>query len=90
MCSRIEKIAPSKIIALTFTNKAAREMRERLSLLLGNDKLPKICTFHALGADLLKRDGNDHKLVSEVERTDIIRGLKKPAEFTGLRVRELA
>ncbi len=81
---------PSEIVALTFTNKAAREMRERLSGLLGSGVRPsKICTFHALGADLLKRDGNEKQLVKPAEQQEIIRSLARPQAFKSLSVREL-
>jgi len=50
-------LAPDRITAITFTNKAAREMRERATRLLrAADDAPKpvICTFHALGLRLLQ------------------------------------
>jgi len=49
---------PEKIAAITFTNKAAREMKTRVSKLLpGNEaKGLKVCTFHALGLRILKQD----------------------------------
>ncbi len=48
----------SKILAVTFTNKAAREMRERVRALLGEGaELPFIATFHGLGRELLERYG---------------------------------
>ncbi|MBK8073014.1 MAG: UvrD-helicase domain-containing protein [Ramlibacter sp.] len=49
---------PARIAAITFTNKAATEMRERAKGLIGRDaKEVLICTFHALGVRLLRQDG---------------------------------
>jgi len=47
-----------RIAAITFTNKAAAEMRERAKGLVGRDaKDVVICTFHALGVRMLRQDG---------------------------------
>src|SRR5205823_1203468 len=48
----------SAILCLTFTNKAATEMRERISRRYTVGKKIKICTFHALAGELLRRHGS--------------------------------
>ena len=53
----VERDVPlDAITAVTFTNKAAKEMRERLELRLGEDKVKRlrICTFHALGLMMVR------------------------------------
>jgi len=47
-----------RIAAITFTNKAAAEMRERAKSLIGRDARDVlVCTFHALGVRMLRQDG---------------------------------
>ncbi|HEX7732491.1 MAG TPA: UvrD-helicase domain-containing protein, partial [Rhodanobacter sp.] len=50
------KLAASKIAAITFTNKAAREMRERVGKLVSSEDAAAltVCTFHALGLKFLQ------------------------------------
>ncbi|MDQ6958355.1 MAG: UvrD-helicase domain-containing protein [Mariprofundaceae bacterium] len=52
----VERDVPlDAITAVTFTNKAAREMRQRLTARLGDQsKKLRICTFHALGLSMLR------------------------------------
>ena len=49
-------LAPAKIAAITFTNKAAREMRERVATLISSDDAQAltVSTFHALGLKFLQ------------------------------------
>ncbi len=52
-------VDPFNILALTFTNKAAKEMKERVALLLGNTEARNVWlgTFHSVFARILRREG---------------------------------
>ncbi|NDL61821.1 ATP-dependent helicase [Acerihabitans arboris] len=49
-------IAPKNILCVTFTNRAANEMKRRVRAVLGDRDLGTICTFHAFCVQLLKED----------------------------------
>jgi DNA helicase-2/ATP-dependent DNA helicase PcrA len=55
---REKGVAPDSILAVTFTNKAASEMGERVDKLLGHSSLakPLIATFHSMCVRMLRRD----------------------------------
>ncbi len=50
-------VPPRRILAVTFTNKAAREMKQRVEILLGRDADCWVSTFHSSCARLLRRHG---------------------------------
>jgi DNA helicase-2/ATP-dependent DNA helicase PcrA len=53
------EVRPWQILAVTFTNKAAREMRERLEVLLGDQASQlAVSTFHSAAAMILRREGH--------------------------------
>jgi len=68
-------VRPDEVCAVTFTNKAAREMRHRVEQLIGDSiKGMWLGTFHALGARMLRRDGDavgiprDYTIYDEADR----------------------
>jgi DNA helicase-2/ATP-dependent DNA helicase PcrA len=49
-------IPADKILAVTFTNKAAGEMKERIARILGGGRLPTVGTFHSVCVRILRED----------------------------------
>ncbi len=56
-------VSPYEILAVTFTNKAAKEMVERLSKMIGEEKAKKmwIGTFHSISGRILRTDISEYK-----------------------------
>lgn len=81
-----------KILAITFTNKAAKEMRERAYALLENElasfgKGPLITTFHSLGVYILKEQHTKHtrgKFFSIFDSDDSLSLIKESIKESGL------
>ncbi len=73
-------ISPWRIAAVTFTNRAAREMRNRLAALMGDGAQRLTAgTFHALCASVLRRDGEvigippDYVIMDDEDQMNLIK-----------------
>jgi len=87
-----QKIPPHEILAVTFTNKAAREMKERVGKRLGlqyainpykNASLPFVGTFHQMGIFILKKHihhigrGDNFVIYDESDKLTILKNILK-------------
>lgn len=74
-------VNPYNILAITFTNKAANEMKERLEKMLGGSEDIWICTFHAMCSRILRRDierigyTRNFSIYTDVEKTRTVKRL---------------
>ena len=80
-------VSPYNILAVTFTNKAAREMEERVEEILGSNSRMWIMTFHAACLRMLRMDGdrlgytNSFAVYDPVDQKSIVKNLLKEYEI---------
>lgn len=85
-------IDPGAILCVTFTNKAAAEMKERIRSMLGDFDLSYICTFHSFCVRMLKEDIHvlnypaNFIVIDEDDRVEL---LQKVYNDMGLTLKEL-
>jgi DNA helicase-2/ATP-dependent DNA helicase PcrA len=80
---------PSEILCVTFTNKAAREMKERVGRMIGPavEGMPWLGTFHAIGAKMLRRHAELVGLQSNftiLDTDDQLRVMKQLIQAEGI------
>ena len=82
-------VHPHNILAITFTNKAAKEMRERVMHMLGDNfgEAPFMKTFHSLGVYVLRRFSREAGLKKDfaiLDTTDTQKIIKEAMEKHGI------
>ncbi|MBQ6149580.1 UvrD-helicase domain-containing protein [Candidatus Saccharibacteria bacterium] len=84
-------VKPSKILAVTFTNKAANEMKERLARLLGApiNFMPYMGTFHGISVKILRQEyaaagiDRDFLIYDTDDQIALIKRILKNLDFSG-------
>ncbi len=88
-------IKPYKILALTFTNKAANEMKERLKSLIGEDQSSKtfISTFHSFCYYFLREEihhlekfNNNFSILDSIDQDNILKEIYKKYEISKVNI----
>ena len=88
------KVAPWSILAITFTNKATREMQERVSKLVGREGQDIwVSTFHSMCVRILRRDierigfTSNFSILDSTDQLSVIRNVMKQRQHRSEEIR---
>ena len=88
LCYLVEQgVDPSNILAVTFTNKAANEMKERVDKMLGGNNTSTIMTFHSLCARILRKEATllgykqDFEIYDDEESNKVLKKVFEDLQF---------
>ena len=92
---KLNKAFPNQILSVTFTNKAAREMHNRVSKLLGNREvgLPWLGTFHSICAKILRRHAkavNLNQNFTIIDQDDQLRLIKSICNGENIDIKKIS
>ncbi len=77
-----ENIDSKKILALTFTKKAAQEMRERVHQTILSHSLPQIATFHSFAYPYVCKTFPNYDLISNVQKKELVKTIAQKTKLS--------